>query len=65
MNIEIMRLLVEFRVDANTRNNYRLTPLHITGKNGDIEVIKLLMTKFRADVNIKKWVSQDYEAACG
>ncbi|RUS24384.1 hypothetical protein BC938DRAFT_473667 [Jimgerdemannia flammicorona] len=54
MNIEIVRLLVEFKVDTNARNNHRLMPLHITEKNRDVEAI---------NCSWPKWAPQGHKAA--
>jgi len=39
-----VRLLIQKRVDVNNEEFYNQTPLHIAAKNGNIEIIKLLIS---------------------
>lgn len=44
----------EFKADVNARNNDGWTPLHRAAYSGHLEIVKLLVVEFKADVN-DKW----------
>ena len=50
-------LLADFGADVNAKDNNGVTPLHHAGKNGHVEVIKVLVTMSGADVNAKDTVT--------
>lgn len=40
-------------IDINNQNKNGETPLHLAAKSGDVELLKYLILKCNADVNIK------------
>jgi uncharacterized protein len=51
-NYEIVKLLLEYGADPNTKQQQDITPIHQAADNGDLEMIKLLL-KYNANKNVR------------
>ena len=43
----------EFHEDVSATSEDRWTPLHYAARNGHVDIITMLLTEYRVDINIK------------